>query len=252
MGIWGSEVDVTDLIVRGLPTHLRTILQEIETAFGSRVRFIRVDRLPRSGGAMAHVDDEQPVVRLTIGVDTDESVLAEELLHLKRRANGHPAAKATYSGELREYGIICDGLTGLLDEYSFFSQLESWGYNPFSEVEQILQKYTGKFANGFIGTLPRVRQLADESTLEHHWGCKLALEYARMDLLAEHSGTREEFLHFYNRHPDLQAPRDRGRQVAELIRGNSDQSPSGTLRLLETILRSILELPEGTYEIRTY
>ena len=252
MGFWRSETDITATTVQGLPSHLNEIRQTIEGHFGCPLRFVVVDRLPRAGGAMAHIDNGQPVVRIKEGRDYGEGVLAEELLHLQRRADGHPEAKGTYSGELQEYGIVCDGLTGLLDEYSFFSRLESWGYDPFSELEHILRKYAEKFAGGFIETLSRVGRSPGESTLEHHWRCNLAFEYARMDLLAKPSSVREEFLDFYNRHPDLQAPRDRGRQVAELIRANSDQSPSGTARLLETILRSILELPEGTYEIRTY
>jgi hypothetical protein len=200
---------------------------------------------------MAHVDDGQPFIRLKSSVEINESVLAEELFHLKRRTDGHPGVKATYSGELQEYGIVCDGLTGLLDEFSFFPQLESLGYDPHSELELILQKYVERFSSGFLTSRPRVRHQRGETTLEHHWVCRFALEYARMHLLAKDSDARKEFLRFYN-HPDLQAARDRGRQVAELIRNNSDPSPSGTSRLLQTILRSILGLPDETYEIMTH
>ncbi len=251
MGTWGSEVDITETIVSRLPAYLCNVLQEIEAALGRRVRFIRVDRLPRSGGAMAHIDDGQPFVRLKSGVETNESVLAEELFHLKRRTDGHPGVKATYSGELQEYGIVCDGLTGLLDEHSFFPCLESLGYDPYSENEHVLQKYIGKFSSGFLTRLPRVRRQSGETSLEHHWVCKFALEYARMYLLTKDSNARKEFLRFYD-HPDLHVARDRGRQIAEPIRSNPDQSSSGTSCLLETILRCVLELPGGTYEIMAH
>lgn len=200
---------------------------------------------------MAHIDDGQPFVRLKSGADINESVLAEELLHLKRRTDGHPGVKTTHSGELQRYGAICDGLTGLLDEYSFFPQIESMGYDPYSELEHILHKYSEKFSCGFLGTLPRVRHEQGETTLERHWICRFALEYARMHLLAKDTDARREFLRFYS-HPDLQDAAGRGRQVVDLVRNNSDQSPGGTSRLLGTIIRSILKLPDETYRILSH
>ncbi len=108
--------DITAELLSRLPAHLAHVAEAIRARFGRPILFFHVNHLPGRAPARAQVEGGQPTVHLTRGLDTPEDVVAEELLHLKRWADGHPGVRAEGSPNMREYSLICVGLSGLIDE----------------------------------------------------------------------------------------------------------------------------------------
>ncbi len=240
-----QAIDATDLtaeILPRLPTHLRDVTQAVGERLGCPVRFCQAKHLPGKALAKAQIIEGQPIVLLRQGLDTDEGVLAEELLHLQRWAEGQPGVQEEVPG----YGLVCVFLSGLIDEYAFSPQLEKWGYDRSSDLEQILQTYLAKLESEI---LPQARHPVQSTGLEHSWFCCLALEYGRAILLAKPTATRDAFLRAYE-HPDLRTAKEAGEKIAAAIRENPDLTPDGTACLIKNVLCKILNVPDGAYSIQ--
>jgi hypothetical protein len=227
--------DITEKVLADLPSPLATLEQHISERFGRPVLFRLVKPTGNQAEGWYDVQGGQPVVCLVEGHENDNHVRAEELLHLKRRADGHPEIQGLLFSPYRK---ICKLLTGLLDEYAFYPVLKGWGYPAGSEVERLLPE----------GLNAIQKYLPERERAPANWVlAKRALAYARVALLVEPSEARTGFLDAYGKR-GLIISKACGEALVAALRANADAGPNGTkLQLVACI--GILQLPSDQYTI---
>lgn len=242
-------VDITEDILPLLPENLWTLVAQIGSKVGAPVQFIRVASVGARAKAQAYIHNGRPLVEIVGGYHYIPALWAEELLHLQRRAEGHPGVTATESGAILGYKLICNALTGLVDEFAFKARLLEWGYGEefHAELERAFRGYAEQGSN-LLENRALISRPGGAAELEDVETVKFALEYARAKLLAAPTASRHPFLALY-RHPLLAAAARLGERLAVAIQGNTDPTPSGTVRLLDVCVRQILQLPQGSYRV---
>ncbi len=237
--------DITRLVLPQLPDPLKEIAARLAGAFGCPVRFQQDESLSDGRLGEAYCADKRPVVYLAGSARDNMAVIAHELLHLLRRAEGHPRVQ---SRGVDYFVRTCHLLYNTTDEYAFDSCYRALGYGP--DRHRALEREFVDYVGRWMIETERHLQFGEKSPeFKHDIECQLALKYARALLFTDGMEAAMEFMSRYD-NPRLHTVRDSARRVVAAIRENRDPgNPSLTVDLYTRCLRDILGLQMGSFEL---
>ena len=226
--------NLSEVILVKLPAHLRELIEDIHRRAGRQLQFHKVSQLP--GGAVARSELWGSVPRIEVTTDhPPEAVLAEELLHLKRRLAGYPTLIYTvgmpYEGSLTI-------LFNVVEHQAIYPVLEGWGYHPRESENLFLRRLIPFFASG--------RHSKEGMTQGRI--CLYAVNFARAMVLATDELLKERLGSCFAG-PDLSRSRELGDALITILLEKRGESPAATKSLLEACLHDILKIPTDQVRI---
>lgn len=221
-------------IVAKLPAHLREVVEDIHRRAGRQVQFHKVSQLPGGSVARSELRGALPVIEVTTE-HPPEAVLAEELLHLKRRLVGYPTL--IYSVGMPYEGSLTI-LFNVVEHQAIYPVLEGWGYQPRESENLFLGRLIPFFASG--------RHSQDATT--HSRACLYAVNFARAILLATDEALKERLRACFAA-PDLVQSRAMGDALIATLSAERGETPEAVVSLVARCLHDILKIPQHLVQI---
>lgn len=217
-----------------LPAHLRELLEDIHRRAGRQLQFQKVPQLPGGSVARSELRGSLPVIEVTTD-HPPEAVLAEELLHLKRRLAGYPTLIYTvgmpYEGSLTI-------LFNLVEHQAIYPVLEGWGYHPRESENLFLSRVIPFFESG-----RHRKEVATQSRI-----CLYAVNFARAMVLATDEVLKERLRACFAG-PDLSQARAMGDALIAILSEEREETPAAMKSLLEACLHEILKIPRHLLQV---
>ena len=213
----------------------RKLLDIIEDHFGRQVQFLETT-LPCGARGNATWGNNQPIVRLSPW-DGDLAVITHELLHLKRRVEGHPWIRNLHEAREREH--ITTGLYNLIDEVAFDEEFVRLGFDPLHGLEQVVHC----LLNTLEAQQRQRYQVSEDSDR------LLAAAHAWVFLRARNAPSAPAFLRSLDGTQHARAKRW-GEALARAVRAADFRTPGGTARLSDECAQGILGMGRNSYELK--
>jgi hypothetical protein len=164
-----------------------------------------------------------------------EAVLAEELLHLKRRLTGYPTL-------IYRVGMPYEGsltiLFNVVEHLAIYPVLEGWGYQPRESENLFLSRLIPFFES---------RRYITEVTIQSRT-CLYAVNFARAMVLATDEVLKERLRACFTA-PDLSQSREMGDALIAILSAKREETPAAMKPLLEACLHDILKVPRDHVQV---
>lgn len=228
--------DVSPQVRAHLSPPLQALVTLIEDHFAHQIQF-REATLPRGGQGCATWGNNQPKVWLA-SWDGDLPVVGHELLHMKRRVQGHPWIRSLRTCQEREH--ITSDLYNLIDEVAFVPEFIQLGFDPLHGLAPIVRSHLAAVEKYGKQQPPAGDDL----------GRLFALTQAWVILRAPKTPCAPRFLQVFDA-PQHERAKIWGQALVEAIQKADLETPGGTAHLSRKCAEEILRLEQHSdYELK--